>query len=79
MTTIAPGSQRMRPATLPDHAAILGALTGESGNVTRAAKRLGLHRNQLRRYLAKHADAAELAAREPAEADDDPSPGGTLG
>jgi transcriptional regulator with GAF, ATPase, and Fis domain len=78
MTTIAPGSARLRPATLPDHAAILGALTDEGGNVTRAAKRLGLHRNQLRRYLAKHADAAELASGEPADPDDDPSPGGTM-
>ena len=30
------------------------ALYAEQGNVTRAAKRLGLHRNQLRRWLDKN-------------------------
>mgnify|MGYP000893520095 FL=1 len=74
MATLAPGSVRPKPATLPDHAVILGALRDESGNVTRAARRLGLHRNQLRRYVAKHADAAELTAGSPAE-DDESSPG----
>lgn len=67
---------RPKPATLPDHAAILGALRDEGGNVTRAARKLGLHRNQLRRYLAKHADAAALAAGESSESDD---PDGTTG
>ncbi len=76
-TTIAQGApMRPKPATLPDHAAILGALRDEGGNVTRAARKLGLHRNQLRRYLAKHADAAALAAGESSESDD---PDGTTG
>jgi transcriptional regulator of acetoin/glycerol metabolism len=34
--------------------AVENALKGENGNVTRAARALGLHRNQLRRWLAKH-------------------------
>ena len=46
------------PATmsLPDDpAAIAEALRAEQGNVTAAARRLGVHRNQLRRYLARQA------------------------
>jgi transcriptional regulator of acetoin/glycerol metabolism len=34
--------------------AIEAALRHQNGNVTRAAKELGLHRNQLRRWLGKH-------------------------
>src|SRR6185369_11513954 len=34
--------------------AIESALKRELGNVTRAARSLGLHRNQLRRWLARH-------------------------
>ncbi|MBZ0232617.1 MAG: sigma 54-interacting transcriptional regulator [Deltaproteobacteria bacterium] len=74
MATLPPGSVRPKPATLPDHGVILAALRDESGNVTRAARRLGIHRNQLRRYVAKHPDAAELSAGSPAE-DDESSPG----
>jgi transcriptional regulator of acetoin/glycerol metabolism len=37
----------------PDDAAIERALHDEGGNVTRAARVLGWHRNQLRRWLAK--------------------------
>jgi transcriptional regulator with PAS, ATPase and Fis domain len=44
-----------RRATLPDRESIEEALKLEGGNVTRAAKRLGLHRNQLRRWLEKNA------------------------
>ncbi len=77
MSTIAPGQARPKPATLPDHGAILGALRDEGGNVTRAARRLGLHRNQLRRYVAKHDDAAALTSGEPP--DDDESSPGTIG
>jgi len=78
LATIAPGTAsaaRGKPAALPEHGAILDALRDEGGNVTRAARRLGLHRNQLRRYLAKHPDAAALATREATEADDESSPG----
>ncbi len=41
------------PKVLPDDATIDAALAAESGNVTRAARALGVHRNQLRRYLAR--------------------------
>ena len=75
VATVAPGAARVKPASLPDHAAILAALRAESGNVTRSARRLGLHRNQLRRYLAKHADAGALAAGESQESDDDGTSG----
>ena len=34
--------------------AIERALRATSGNVTRSARTLGMHRNQLRRWLAKH-------------------------
>jgi transcriptional regulator of acetoin/glycerol metabolism len=43
-----------------DDAAIESALAAHGGNVTRAAKALGMHRNQLRRWLAKRpGDAAK--------------------
>jgi len=38
----------------PTGAEVEAALRDEAGNVTGAAKRLGLHRNQLRRWLAAH-------------------------
>jgi len=38
----------------PARAAIEEMLRAEGGNVTRAAQRLGLHRNQLRRWLARN-------------------------
>ncbi|WP_437808949.1 sigma 54-interacting transcriptional regulator [Sorangium sp. So ce1078] len=42
--------------------AIEMALRREQGNVTRAARSLGMHRNQLRRWLARHGvDAATFA------------------
>jgi transcriptional regulator with GAF, ATPase, and Fis domain len=41
-------------ATLPDAVTILEALRAEGGNVSRSARRLGVHRNQLRRYLARN-------------------------
>ena len=37
-----------------DDGAIEAALAEHAGNVSRAAKALGLHRNQLRRWVAKH-------------------------
>jgi len=37
----------------PSDEAIARVLEAEHGNVTRAAKKLGVHRNQLRRYLAR--------------------------
>jgi transcriptional regulator with GAF, ATPase, and Fis domain len=56
-------------APLPDHDSIVAALKTEDGNVTRAARALGLHRNQLRRYIAKHPDLAEMLSREETEAE----------
>jgi transcriptional regulator with PAS, ATPase and Fis domain len=49
---------RAKAGGLPDREVIEQALKDENGNVTRAAKALGLHRNQLRRWLAKHGNPA---------------------
>jgi transcriptional regulator of acetoin/glycerol metabolism len=38
----------------PSRERVEEVLRAENGNVTRAAQRLGLHRNQLRRWLARH-------------------------
>jgi transcriptional regulator with GAF, ATPase, and Fis domain len=46
------------PAPLPDRDTIARALAAEGGNVVRTARALGLHRNQLRRFLAKHPELA---------------------
>ena len=71
--TLAPvPSSRPRSPTVPEHDAILDALRAEGGNVSRAARRLGLSRSQLRRYLVKYPDAAELAGAD-ALTDDEPS------
>ncbi|HTU63325.1 MAG TPA: helix-turn-helix domain-containing protein [Polyangiales bacterium] len=43
----------MRSAAAIDDAAIAAALAENQGNVSRAAQALGLHRNQLRRWIAK--------------------------
>jgi transcriptional regulator with PAS, ATPase and Fis domain len=61
---------RPRSVGLPDDDAILAALKAEGGNVSRAARRLGVHRNQLRRYLGKHPAAAALATSDGAVSDD---------
>jgi DNA-binding NtrC family response regulator len=42
------------PAPLPDLATVEAALAAHRGNVSAAARALGLHRNQVRRLLAKH-------------------------
>ncbi|WP_437659420.1 sigma 54-interacting transcriptional regulator [Sorangium sp. So ce1182] len=60
--------------------AIEMALRRERGNVTRAARSLGMHRNQLRRWLARHGvDAAAFADPRGGRAGKDderiPSPG----
>ncbi len=46
-------SKRPATAPLPPHEQIAEALRAQGGNVSRAARALGLHRNQLRRYLVK--------------------------
>jgi transcriptional regulator with GAF, ATPase, and Fis domain len=58
-----------KKALLPDHDTIVAALTSEGGNVSRAAKLLGLHRNQIRRYIAKHADLLELVGKDETNAE----------
>jgi DNA-binding NtrC family response regulator len=45
-----------------DDETITAALAANGGNVTGTAKALGMHRNQLRRWLAKRPDAARLAS-----------------
>ena len=42
-----------QPAESPDDARIARVLADEGGNVTRAAKTLGMHRTQLRRWMEK--------------------------
>jgi DNA-binding NtrC family response regulator len=77
-----PGEPRDEPrdeprpvAPLPPHPEIASALRAERGNISRAARALGLHRNQLRRYLAKHPQlAAEVGAA--ADSEGDPGDGG---
>jgi transcriptional regulator with PAS, ATPase and Fis domain len=49
---------RATPAPLPDRDTIARSLLAEGGNVARTARQLGLHRNQLRRFLARHPDLA---------------------
>ena len=53
------------PAPLPDRDTIARALAAERGNVVRTARALGLHRNQLRRFLARQPDLA-IRGAEPA-------------
>jgi hypothetical protein len=62
----AASAQSQKPA--PSDQQIEAALLEHEGNVTRAAKGLGLHRNQLRRWLAKHPE------RVPSGSDDDGTP-----
>jgi transcriptional regulator with GAF, ATPase, and Fis domain len=64
-----PMMAQKKVAPLPDHDSIVAALKTEDGNVTRAARALGLHRNQLRRYITKHPDLAEMMSREETEAE----------
>ncbi len=77
LQTIPPhASGRIRVTPVPEPSSILDALRLEDGNVSRAARRLGLHRNQLRRWLAKHPEAAALVA---GSLEDDDLSRGTLG
>ena len=47
-----------QPAPLPEPAAIEEALRAAAGNVSAAARALGLHRNQLRRFLTRNPEVA---------------------
>lgn len=58
----APGVGRK---ALPDRDTIVRSLLAEGGNVARTARQLGLHRNQLRRFLARHPDLAAGDGDEP--------------
>jgi transcriptional regulator with GAF, ATPase, and Fis domain len=61
-----PGAPPPVPAApaFPERPQIEAALRAESGNVTRAAQRLGLHRNQLRRWLSRNdVDPQSLAGK----------------
>jgi transcriptional regulator with GAF, ATPase, and Fis domain len=58
MALPAPPASRATPAALPDRDTIARSLLAERGNVARAARQLGLHRNQLRRFLARHPELA---------------------
>jgi DNA-binding NtrC family response regulator len=51
-----PPADSVRSASVLDDAAIAAALAEHGGNVSRAAQALGLHRNQLRRWLAKRGE-----------------------
>jgi len=53
-----------RPAPLPELAAIEEALRSHEGNVSAAARALGLHRNQIRRVLARHPTLANADGTE---------------
>ncbi|HEY2734760.1 MAG TPA: sigma 54-interacting transcriptional regulator, partial [Polyangiales bacterium] len=53
------GSSSHPVKSAPDDSAIEAALAAEGGNVTRAARALGMHRNQLRRWLAKRTGVPE--------------------
>jgi DNA-binding NtrC family response regulator len=52
---------RGKPAPLPEPAAIEAAMRAADGNVSAAARALGLHRNQLRRFLARHPELEGIA------------------
>lgn len=49
-----PPDEGAQTLPLPGEESIADAMRNEGGNVTRAAFTLGIHRNQLRRYLAQH-------------------------
>jgi DNA-binding NtrC family response regulator len=58
----APSPAPARRAPLPDRDTVARALAAEGGNVVRTARALGLHRNQLRRFLARHPELAQRGA-----------------
>ena len=57
LRTSAPAARSASPIATPDDAAIARALEAAGGNVTRAARELGMHRTQLRRWLEKNRGA----------------------
>lgn len=60
------------PSVLPSRAEIEAALAACDGKVATAARKLGVHRNQLRRWLDKHPDAKTA----PAPGEPEPRSGG---
>ncbi len=71
--TRGPGSVTIpgRPTPLPELERIQDALRAHEGNVSAAARALGLHRNQIRRVLAKHPGLGSADAADGDERDDD--------
>jgi len=62
----APEEAELPTSEFPDSEQIQRALSETGGNVTRAARQLGLHRNQLRRWLAKNATLPTTEPKDPA-------------
>ncbi len=67
---LAPGASSTPPPPPPTRAKIAGALKRFAGNVSAAARNLGVHRTQLRRWMDRHGlDARTFGP--PTEGDDD--------
>jgi len=69
------GSAAATASAMPGREAIEAALSREGGNVSRAARSLGLHRTQLRRLLARHGIDARRAGPEASGDGDDTDAG----
>ena len=54
LATPPPAAPSPTPSPADEKSVICGVLARERGNVTRTAQALGLHRTQLRRWLAQH-------------------------
>jgi len=60
-----PGTRARGAAAVPSRAKIVGLLKRLEGNVSAAARELGVHRTQLRRWMGRHAlDARAFAPRQ---------------
>jgi transcriptional regulator with AAA-type ATPase domain len=72
---VAAREQAKSTAPPPTDDAIRRALADHGGNVRGTARALGLHRNQLRRWLAKHPEVtADGGAGDPADDESEPPP-----
>jgi transcriptional regulator with PAS, ATPase and Fis domain len=61
----APAAEARRPRTLPSDDEVRQALEQEHGNVSAAARRLGVHRTQLRRWQARQQGVPEGGILDP--------------